>query len=231
MSAVGAFYILARSNAAFGQTFVRIGVISGAIATVLLAFPTGDQQGKMIAFNQPVTLAAMEGLFNAENGAPLALIGQPDTDRGRLDNAIAIPKMLSFLTYQRWEAEIKGLNDFPRDQWPDNIPLLYFSYHIMVGLGTLLIAVTCPERDPAEVRPLVQQSRHAVGFDAGVSVPLHRNHRRLDDRRTRPAAVADLRIDADVGRHLRSRLGGQRRVHLARIPGLVCTARACCSSS
>ena len=142
MSAVGAFYILARKSAAFGQTFVRIGVMSGAIATVLLAFPTGDQQGKMIALNQPTTLAAMEGLFNTENGAPLALIGQPDTERGRLDNAIAIPKMLSFLTYQRWNAEIKGLNDFPRDQWPDNIPLLYFSYHIMVGLGTLLIAIT-----------------------------------------------------------------------------------------
>jgi len=141
MSAAGAFYILSRNSIAFGQTFVRIGVISGAIATLLLLFPTGDQQGKMIALNQPVTLAAMEGLFNAENGAPLALIGQPDTERGRLDNAIAIPKMLSFLTYQRWNAEVKGLNDFPRDQWPDNIPLLYFSYHIMVGLGTLLIAV------------------------------------------------------------------------------------------
>ena len=142
MSAVGALYILSRNSAGFGQTFVRIGVISGAIATLLLLFPTGDQQGKMIALNQPVTLAAMEGLFNAENGAPLAVIGQPDTERGRLDNAIAIPKMLSFLTYRRWEAEVKGLNDFPREQWPDNIPLLYFSYHIMVGLGTLLIAVT-----------------------------------------------------------------------------------------
>jgi cytochrome bd ubiquinol oxidase subunit I len=142
MSAVGAFYILARNSLAFGKTFVRIGVISGAIATLLLVFPTGDQQGKMIALNQPVTLAAMEGLFAAENGAPLALIGQPDIERGRLDNAIAIPKMLSFLTYRRWEAEIRGLNDFPRDQWPDNVPLLYFSYHIMVGLGTLLTAVT-----------------------------------------------------------------------------------------
>jgi cytochrome bd ubiquinol oxidase subunit I len=142
MSAVGALYILSRNCVVFGPTFVRIGVISGAIATILLAFPTGDQQGKMIAFNQPVTLAAMEGLFNAETGAPLALIGQPDTERGRLDNAIAIPKMLSFLTYRRWEAEVKGLNDFPHDQWPDNVPLLYFSYHIMVGLGTLLIAIS-----------------------------------------------------------------------------------------
>lgn len=141
MSAVGAFYILNRNSVEFGQTFVRTGVISGMIATLLLAFPTGDQQGKMVALHQPATLAAMEGLFNAEKGAPLALIGQPDTEKGRLDNIVAIPKMLSFLTYQRWNAEVKGLNDFPRDQWPDNIPLLYFSYHIMVGLGTLLITV------------------------------------------------------------------------------------------
>ncbi len=141
MSALGAFYILARTSVAFGQTFVRVGVTGGAIATLLVLFPTGDQQGRMVAFNQPVTLAAMEGLFVAENGAPLALIGQPDTEHGRLDNPIEIPRMLSFLTYQRWRARIQGLNDFPRDQWPDNVPLLYFSYHIMVGLGTLLIAV------------------------------------------------------------------------------------------
>jgi cytochrome d ubiquinol oxidase subunit I len=49
--------------------------------------------------------------------------------------------MLSFLTYRRWEAEVKGLNNFPPDAWPDNIPLLYFAYHIMVGLGTIFIAV------------------------------------------------------------------------------------------
>ncbi len=141
MSAVGAFYILRGTTPAFGRTFVRIGVVGGAIGTILLLFPTGDRQGKMVALNQPATLAAMEGLFDAQNGAPLVLIGQPDTDRGRLDNPVEIPRMLSFLTYQRWEAEIKGLNDFPRDLWPDNIPLLYFSYHIMVGLGTILIAI------------------------------------------------------------------------------------------
>ena len=52
-----------------------------------------------------------------------------------------MPNVLSFLTYRRWDAEVKGLKDFPRDQWPDNIPLLYYSYHIMVGIGTLLIAL------------------------------------------------------------------------------------------
>jgi len=49
--------------------------------------------------------------------------------------------MLSFLTYRRWEAEVLGLDAFPQNVWPDNIPLLYFSYHIMVGLGTVFIAI------------------------------------------------------------------------------------------
>jgi cytochrome d ubiquinol oxidase subunit I len=48
---------------------------------------------------------------------------------------------LSLLTYQRWTAQVKGLDAFPRDQWPDNIPLLYYSYHIMIGLGTIFIAI------------------------------------------------------------------------------------------
>ena len=80
------------------------------------------------------------GLFDTEEGAPLALIGQPDMEKMRLDNPIEVPKVLSFLTYRRFDAEVVGLKDIPRDQWPDNIPLLYYSYHIMVGLGTLFIA-------------------------------------------------------------------------------------------
>jgi cytochrome d ubiquinol oxidase subunit I len=83
----------------------------------------------------------MEGLFQTASGAPLAIIGQPDLDKQQLDNPLIIPRALSFLTYQRWNAEVKGLNEFPRDTWPDNIPLLYYSYHIMVGLGTIFIVV------------------------------------------------------------------------------------------
>src|SRR5262249_40692742 len=104
-------------------------------------FPTGDQQGRMVAQHQPVTLAAMEALFNGTPGAPLVLIGQPDVAAHTIDNPILIPKVLSFLTYRRWDAHVEGLNDFPQNQWPDSVPLLYFSYHIMVGLGTIFIAI------------------------------------------------------------------------------------------
>lgn len=142
MTAVGAFYLLSGSkHEEYGRTFLRVGVPVGLVATLLMIFPTGDGQGKNLALHQPVTLAAMEGLFRTVEGAPIALIGQPDMERMRLDNPLEVPRMLSFLTYNRWKAEVKGLDAFPRDQWPDNIPLLYFSYHIMVGLGTIFIAI------------------------------------------------------------------------------------------
>jgi cytochrome d ubiquinol oxidase subunit I len=95
----------------------------------------------MVAFHQPVTLAAMEALFESQPGAPLVLIGQPNVEERKIDNPIQVPRALSFLTYRRWKAQVKGLNAFPEDQWPSNIELLYFSYHIMVGLGTIFIAI------------------------------------------------------------------------------------------
>jgi cytochrome d ubiquinol oxidase subunit I len=141
MASVGAFYLLSRTHELYGRTFVRVGVVAGTISAFLMAFPTGDGQGKNVAFHQPVTLAAMEGLFQTEDGAPLALLGQPDLEKHRLDNPLIVPNALSFLTYQRWKAQVRGLDAFPKDRWPDNIPLLYYSYHIMVGLGTIFTGV------------------------------------------------------------------------------------------
>ncbi len=141
VSSIGAGYLLLGRHADEARTFLRLGVPVGFVAAVLLGFPTGDQQGKMVAQHQPVTLAAMEGLFETVEGAPLVLIGQPDMERLQLDNPLHVPRLLSFLTYQRWGAEVKGLTEFPRDHWPDNIPLLYYAYRIMVGLGTIFGAV------------------------------------------------------------------------------------------
>jgi cytochrome bd ubiquinol oxidase subunit I len=141
MASVGAFYLLWGKYEEHGRIFVRVGVATGLVFTILQLFPTGDGQGRMVARNQPATLAAMEALFDSTPGAPIILIGQPDVPERKIDNPLVIPKMLSFLTYRRWQAEVRGLNAFPPDTWPDNIPLLYYAYHIMVGLGTVFIAI------------------------------------------------------------------------------------------
>lgn len=142
MGGVGAFYILNNKHSEFGKLFVKTGVIFGLISSILIIFPTGDWTAKNVAIHQPVTFAAMEGIFETEEkGAEMVLIGQPDTENMRLDNKIAVPKLLSFLTHQRWDAEIKGLNEFDKSLHPTNIPGLYYSYHIMVGLGTIFMGL------------------------------------------------------------------------------------------
>jgi cytochrome bd ubiquinol oxidase subunit I len=141
MASIGAFYLLAKRDQEYGRTFVRLGVTAGLIASLFQMFPSGDGQGRMVAEYQPVTLAAMEGQFETQRGAPIAILGQPDMVKKRLDNPLIVPRMLSFLTYRRWMSEVPGLDAFSSSIWPDNIPLLYYSYHVMVGLGTIFIAV------------------------------------------------------------------------------------------
>ena len=141
MASMGAYYVLSGKNEQFGKQFLKLGIISGVIVSVFQAFPSGDGQGKNVAVYQPETLSAMEGLFETEKGASLVILGQPDIEKMQLDNPIRIPNLLSFLTYNRWGAEVKGLKEYPKKSWPDSIPLLYYSYHIMVGLGTIFIGI------------------------------------------------------------------------------------------
>ena len=141
MASVGAFYLLWGKFEAQGRIFVRVGVVAGLIFSVLQLFPTGDGQGRMVTVHQPVTLAAMEALFVSQTGAPLVILGQPNVAERKIDNPIEVPSALSFLTYRAWKADVKGLDAFPPEMWPENIALLYYSYHIMVGLGTVFIAI------------------------------------------------------------------------------------------
>src|SRR5215471_12344158 len=117
VSSAGAYYALQDFHSEYAPRFLRIGVVAGLLSSVLVAFPTGDQQAKLVARHQPVALAAMEGHFESETGARIVLIGQPNVKERRLDNAIAIPGFLSFLAFGTFHSNVKGLNDFPEDVW------------------------------------------------------------------------------------------------------------------
>jgi cytochrome d ubiquinol oxidase subunit I len=141
MTGLGAFYMLSNRNEDFARMFLTIGVIVGIIASGFQLFPSGDLEGQQVTQYQPAKLAAMEGLFHTESGAGIVILGQPDTTTGTLDNPIIVPNVLSFLTYRQWTATVKGLDAIPTNQRPVQIDLLYYSYHIMVGLGTIFIAI------------------------------------------------------------------------------------------
>jgi cytochrome bd ubiquinol oxidase subunit I len=141
MAAIGSFYLLEKKHVEHAKIFVRTGVIVGTLACAFQIFPSGDLHGKYMARHQPVTTAAMEGLWNTELGAPMVLMGQPDVEKQRIDNPVIVNKVLSFLIYGTPTAEVKGLNAYPKEDWPTNIPLLFYSYHIMAGLGTIFVAL------------------------------------------------------------------------------------------
>ena len=139
VAALGAFYTLRNEYREQASLFLRSGTLAGLVASLLVAFPTGDSQAKLVAHDQPVTLAAMEGRFEGGNMAGIAVIGQPNVAKQRLDNAIELPGGLSFLANGTFESYVHGLNEYPQTDWPDNIELLYYAFHLMVTLGTIFI--------------------------------------------------------------------------------------------
>jgi cytochrome d ubiquinol oxidase subunit I len=141
VSAVGAYYALRGEHLDAARRFLVVGTVAGLVSSVLVAFPTGDHHAKLVARHQPVALAAMEGRFTSGPMAGITLIGQPNVAERRLDNPIEVPGMLSFLAFGTFHSGVAGLDAFPESEWPDNIELLYYAFHVMAGLGTIFIAI------------------------------------------------------------------------------------------
>lgn len=140
MAGTGAYYLLAKRDTEYGKLFVTLGVVLGFVASAWMIYPSGDMESQAVATKQPIKLAAQEGVFKTTRGAPETLIGQPNVQERKIENPIKIPKVLSFLSYRSFNSKIQGLEAFPRNDWP-NIPLTYYSYHIMVGLGTVFVGI------------------------------------------------------------------------------------------
>jgi cytochrome bd ubiquinol oxidase subunit I len=141
VTAVGAFYALRGEHIEQARLYLRHGAAVGLVAAILVAFPTGDSQAKIVARHQEPALAAMEGRFQTGPRADITLIGQPNVRERRLDNPIRVPGMLSFLAYGTFHADVRGLDAFPEETWPTNIELLYYAFHVMAGLGTIFIGL------------------------------------------------------------------------------------------
>jgi cytochrome bd ubiquinol oxidase subunit I len=140
---VSSYFLLTGKHEAVAKSSMRVSTIVALISCILVIFPTGDRNGKMVAKYQAPGLAAMEGRFEGGPQADIALIGQPDMEHKRLDNALRVPAVLSYLAYGTFGSDVKGMNEFDQKDLPDNVELLYFAYHIMAGLGTLFILISC----------------------------------------------------------------------------------------
>ena len=140
MAGTGAYYLLMRKDEDFGRMFVKLGVLAGILFSLTQLFPTGAKLGENISRFQPVKMAAMEGQFQTQKGAPLAIIGMPDRQTGTLLDPVYVPDALSYLAYGSARAQVNGLNSYPPALRPP-MEVVYYAYHIMVGLGTVFIGL------------------------------------------------------------------------------------------
>lgn len=115
----------------------EIALVFGVIAAILIPV-SGDIAAKDIAVRQPVKLAAMEAHYETEEGADLIIGGIVNEEKQEVDYAIRIPGALSFLAFGDFDAPVKGLNEFPKDEHPP-VAITHYSFQVMVGIGTFLM--------------------------------------------------------------------------------------------
>jgi len=118
---------------------LRTGVITGALL-IPLQILAGDLHGLNTLEHQPAKIAAMEGVWETQKGAPLLLFAVPNETERRNDFAVAIPRGASFILTHDWDGEVKGLNDFT-DGHPPVMPL-FWGFRIMVGVGLLMLVLS-----------------------------------------------------------------------------------------
>jgi len=140
VAGIHAWKLLRDRENLFHRHALSIALAVGGTAAVLLPV-SGDFSARFVARDQPVKLAAMEGQFRTERGAPLRIGGIPDSDKGITRFALEIPRGLSLLAFHDPEAEVKGLEAFPRSDRPDPLPV-HIAFQFMVACGALLAAVS-----------------------------------------------------------------------------------------
>ena len=138
---ISAYYILKGRHLTAARKCFAVALPVGLVAA-LLAPLSGHSSARVVAQHQPAKLAAMEGHFVTGNGgAPLHLVGWPDTETRTVKAGVAVPGMLSFLVHNDMTKPVTGLDQIPRDQWPP-VAATFATFHGMVALGGLFIVLT-----------------------------------------------------------------------------------------
>src|SRR5881409_66284 len=140
VAAVHAFFLLRDRSNPFHRAALGLALAVACICMPLQIL-SGDLSARAVARLQPAKLAAMEAHYRTKTGAPLVIGGIPLDQTMTTDYALEIPRGLSLLTAHDPNARVVGLEEFPRDQWP-NVRVVHWSFDIMVGSGMLMLALT-----------------------------------------------------------------------------------------
>ncbi len=137
VAGIHAYQIVKNKQKELHKKAFKIAITFGAIAAILQPI-SGDISAKDVAKRQPIKLAAMEAHYETAKGVPLYIGGIVDKEKKEVKYKIEIPNALSFLAFGDFNAEVKGLNDFPEDEIP-NVAIVHYAFQIMVGLGGILM--------------------------------------------------------------------------------------------
>jgi cytochrome d ubiquinol oxidase subunit I len=140
VAGIHAARLLRRPGSGLDRAALGLALLVGGAAALLQPL-SGDLSARQVAQTQPEKLAALEGQFRTERGAPLRVGGLPDPEAGVTRFALEIPRGLSLLAFHDPDAEVKGLEAFPRETWPP-VKNVHLAFQVMVGLGSLLAALS-----------------------------------------------------------------------------------------
>ena len=139
VGAVGAWHLLKERGNEGAKVMLSMAMWMAAIVTPVQIM-AGDMHGLNTLEHQPAKIAAMEGHFEGENGAPLILFGIPDMEAAETHYRIEVPKLGSLILTHSLDGRVPGLKDFPREDWP-NASIVFFSFRVMVGIGFLMLGI------------------------------------------------------------------------------------------
>ena len=134
---IGAWYLLKNRYKEYAGRLVKIALILFVFSGIVQLF-LGHGHSVQVAKTQPEKMAAFEGLWETQRGAPLALFGIPDEENEKTHFSVGVPKLLSYLVYFDSDAEVQGLKAFPKEERPP-VFLSFITYHIMIGIGMLFV--------------------------------------------------------------------------------------------
>lgn len=137
---VAAYYLLKAKHRPIADAMMKIGLFF-AMTSLLLQLISGDSSARVVAKYQPAKLAALEGVYETIPSTPISILGWVDGKEKKV-HSIQIPGALSFLTYRDFKTPVPGLDQIPRDEWP-NVPLTFQTYHIMIAMWSLMFLITC----------------------------------------------------------------------------------------
>ncbi len=138
IAGLSAWQLLKKSATAGTHKAMRAAIIAASIA-MPLQFLVGDAHGLNTLHHQPAKIAAIEGIWHTEKGAPLTLFGWPDEKQGKTLYAVQIPKLASLILAHDIDAELKGLDEFEGKHPP--VAPVFWAFRVMVGVGSLMLVV------------------------------------------------------------------------------------------